>query len=85
MIKGVEGEGEPGSEGEGSSQGTCIKDPWTWTAGWGLTEGGGRDSIEQRGKIGTTVIEQQQQKEFKSLFQLILIFALETEKRGTLK
>ena len=28
-------------EGKGSSQGTCIKDPWTWTAGRGLNVGGG--------------------------------------------
>ena len=27
-----------GKEGE-SSQGTCIKDPWLWTTGWGLPEG----------------------------------------------
>ena len=26
---------------EGSSQGSCMcKGPWTWTTGWGLTEGG---------------------------------------------
>ena len=24
-------------EGEGISQGTCMKDPWMWTMGWGLT------------------------------------------------
>ena len=34
---------------EGSSQGTGINDPWTWTTGWGLT-GWGRE--EQWGKLG---------------------------------
>ena len=29
-----------GKEGDGSSQGTCIKDPWTKTMGWGRIEGG---------------------------------------------
>ena len=28
-----------GEEGEGSSQGTGINDPWTWTTGWGMTVG----------------------------------------------
>ena len=36
-----EGDGESGKEGEESSQGTCINDPWTWTTGWGLTVGMG--------------------------------------------
>ena len=37
-----EGEwGEGGKKGEGSSQGTCMDDPWTWTTGQGLTVGTG--------------------------------------------
>ena len=28
-------------EGEGSSQRTCMNDPWTWTKGWGWTVGAG--------------------------------------------
>ena len=54
-------EGEQGKEGKGSSQGTCMKDLWTWTTGWGLTVGVG-DGLgrgEQGGEIETTVIEQQ--------------------------
>lgn len=34
------GSGMMGEEGEESSSGTCRKDPWYWTTGWGLTEGG---------------------------------------------
>ena len=47
-------------EEEGGSQGTSINDPWTWTTGWGLTvgAGGGRGQENNRGKIGTSVIEQ---------------------------
>ena len=33
--------GGGGEEREGSSQGTGIKDPRTWTTGWGLTVGAG--------------------------------------------
>ena len=33
--------GITGTDGEGSSQGTYIKDLWTWTTGWGLTAGVG--------------------------------------------
>ena len=41
MIEG-RGKGDNGKkEGEGASQGTCIKDPWAWTAGWGSTVGAG--------------------------------------------
>ena len=49
-----EGRGMTGKEEEGSSQGTCIKDPWTRTMrGGGLTVGGGgKDRGEQWGKIG---------------------------------
>ena len=36
MTRGAGEEGR-GKEGEGSSQGTGINDPWTWTTGWGLT------------------------------------------------
>ena len=51
-----------GKEGEGSSQGTCMKDPWTRMAGgriecWGRV---GRAGESNGGKMGTTVIEQQQ-------------------------
>ena len=36
-----------------------MNDPWTWTAEWGLTVGGGVGWAEEGkgGKIGTTVIE----------------------------
>ena len=30
-----------GKERKGSNQQTGIKDPWTWTTGWGLTVGAG--------------------------------------------
>ena len=39
VTRGEEGEGYQGKEREVSSQGTCIKDLWQWTTGWGLTEG----------------------------------------------
>ena len=41
--------GKTGKEGEGTSQGTSINDPWTWTTGWGLTVGAGWGRGEQRG------------------------------------
>ena len=46
-------------EGEGTSQRTCMNDPWTWTIVWGLTAGVGLGWAEEgkSGKIGTTVIE----------------------------
>ena len=61
MTRG-EGGHNRGKEGEGSSQGTCIKDPWTRTMqGWGLTVGvasyGVGDSNGEKG--GTTVTEPQ--------------------------
>ena len=28
-----------GKEGEGASQGTCMRDLWAWSMGWGLTVG----------------------------------------------
>ena len=34
------GGGKWRKEGEGSSQGTCIKDPWTWTR-MGIDRGSG--------------------------------------------
>ena len=45
-------------EGEGISQRTHMKDPWTWTLVWGLTmEMEGRlGRGEQRGKIGKSVV-----------------------------
>ena len=33
--------GEWWNEGEGSSQRTCMNDPWAWTMVWGLTVGAG--------------------------------------------
>ena len=54
------GGGVTGKEGEGSSQGSCIKDPWTKTrrssieyGRWGV----GRARKNNEGKMGTTVIE----------------------------
>ena len=45
-----------------SSQGTCIKDPWTKTMGVGWIECGkwgvGRAGESNGGKMGTSVIEQ---------------------------
>ena len=41
VTRGEGGGGQWGKEGEGSSQGACIKDPWTWTMGCGLTIGAG--------------------------------------------
>ena len=40
-------------EGEGSSQRTCMNDPWTWTTVWGWPEGVGigRHRGRQRVKI----------------------------------
>ena len=44
-------------EGEGSSQRTCMNDPWTWTTVWGLTVGlggglgGGGQSREKLGQL----------------------------------
>ena len=46
--------GMTGKEGEGSSQGTCIKDPWTKTRGVlnvGSGEWGGEGRV-MRGKWG---------------------------------
>ena len=59
LTEGVEGQQK--KEGEGSSQGTCMKDPWQWATGWGLTGGVGVGGAGESntGKIGTTVIEQQ--------------------------
>ena len=34
-------ESEEWKRREGTSQGTCMNDPWTWTTGCGLTVGGG--------------------------------------------
>ena len=40
--------------GKETSQSTCMNDPQTWTAVWGLTvgAGGGMGGGGQRGKIG---------------------------------
>ena len=53
-VRGEEGGGECLKEGEGVRQGTYMKEPWTWTMGWGLTmEVGWRGA---KGEIiGTTV------------------------------
>ena len=59
MTRG-EGRGrERWKEGEVSIQGTCIKDPWAWTTGKGLTVGTGLEGPGLWRAIGTTVIEQQ--------------------------
>ena len=51
-----------GKEGEGSSQGTCIKGPWTRTTGWGRIECGRGGWVGQgramEGGMGATVFEQ---------------------------
>ena len=41
-------------EGEGISQRTHMKDPWTWTMVWGLTMEVRLNEGDQGGKIGTT-------------------------------
>ena len=53
--------GKKGTEGKGSSQGTCMDDPWTGTTGRGLTGSrcAGRTGESNGEKIGTNVIEQQ--------------------------
>lgn len=45
-IRGGGGEGQWGKDGEGSSQGTCIKDPWTKATDSGVR--GGLTMIEQQ-------------------------------------
>ena len=40
VTRGERGGGYRGKEGEGSSQGTGIKDPQTKTMGWGMIECG---------------------------------------------
>ena len=59
VTRGERGTDNGGKRG-GSRQGTCRKDPWTWTTGWGLTVAGGLSKSREsnRGKIGTTVVEQ---------------------------
>ena len=46
------GGGDQLKEGEGVSQPTFMKDPWTWTTVWALTrdDGGGLDRGERWGK-----------------------------------
>ena len=56
------GGGNGEKEGEGSSQGTCINDPWALTTGLGLTVGAGvvgGTGESNGGIIGTCVVEQQ--------------------------
>ena len=45
--KGERGESQGCEEGEGTSQGTCINDPWMCTTGWGLTVGVGVGWVEE--------------------------------------
>ena len=50
-----------GKEGEGSSQGTCVKDPWTKTMRGKIESGScevGRAGESNVRKMRTTVIEQ---------------------------
>ena len=42
---------EQWKEGEGTSQRTCMNDPWTWTMVWGLTVGT-RGRLDGRGQRG---------------------------------
>ena len=60
VTRGAGGGGEWGKKAKGH-QGTCIRDPWTKPTGWGLTGGAGLGE-SNRGKIGTTVIEQLKKK-----------------------
>ena len=48
--KGEERGGDCLKEGEGTSQRTHMRDPWTWTTVWGLTREGGQSG--QRGQRG---------------------------------
>ena len=52
VTRGEEGVGKGWKAGEGTSQGTCMNDPWTWTTVWKLTmgAGGGMDRGGQWGK-----------------------------------
>ena len=62
VIRREWGGGQWGKEGEGSSQGTCMKGPWTKPTGWGNIECGRWGWVGQgrvMGEMGTTVIEQQ--------------------------
>ena len=43
-----EGRGTGEKERKGSSQGTGINDPWTWTIGCGLTVGAGMRTGQRR-------------------------------------
>lgn len=53
ITRGDGGGGITGERGEGSSHRPCIKDPWMWTIGWGLTEGGwaGESNRENVGQM----------------------------------
>ena len=59
VTRGEREGGQWGKEGEGSSQGTFVKDPWTKTTGAGLNVGGevGRAEENNGGKMGTIVTE----------------------------
>ena len=58
VTRGEVGGNNGGKQGKGHQE-TCIKDPWTWTTGWGLTVGAGQVGKSNGEKIGTTVIEKQ--------------------------
>ena len=52
------GKGGIVERGEGSSQGTCINDPWTWTMVQGSVGVGGSGTEEGKEEgVGTIVIE----------------------------
>ena len=55
----AEGEGDnAGKDGKGLDKETCMNDPRTWTAVWGLSVGvGGWAEESKGGKIGTSIIE----------------------------
>ena len=53
----VAGGEEGGKEGEGSSQGTCMNDPWRTGCRVTVGVGGVGQGKSNRGKIGTAVIE----------------------------
>ena len=53
------------AEGEGTSQGICMNDSWTWKTGWGLTvgAGGGLGGGQQRWKNWKQIKVHQEQNE----------------------
>ena len=51
MTREEGGGGQQGKEGEGSSEGACIKDPWTWTTGGGRGWNMGGERWVEQGKV----------------------------------